>query len=152
MYIYGDLGEFPQYATQLQDMARHPGIRLLGKVPPGKVGEALQSVDYLVIPSLTPESYSMVLDEARALGIPVIASRIGALSRIQDGVEGRLFEAANVSELRAVLEDLILHRHLRRRYVAALPHIPTIGEQATVLSEMYADLMYRHRAHGQGSC
>jgi glycosyltransferase involved in cell wall biosynthesis len=147
--IYGDLGVFPQYTRQLLGMARHPGIRLLGSVPQGEIGDALRSVDYLVIPSLTPESYSMVLDEARALGVPVIASRIGALSRLQDGVEGRLFEAGNVSELHAVLEDLILHRDLRRQYATALPHIPTIGEQAVRLSEMYGDVMHRRLAPHQ---
>jgi glycosyltransferase involved in cell wall biosynthesis len=147
--IYGDAGEFPQYARQLRELARHPGIRLLGAMPQAEIGDALRSVDYLVIPSLTPESYSMVLDEARALGVPVIASRIGALARIRDGVEGRLFEAGNVSDLHAVLEDLCLHRDLRCQYVASLPHIPTIGEQAVRLSAMYTDAVRTSLAPNQ---
>jgi len=98
-----------------------------------------------VVPSLTPESYALVVDEARALGIPVIASRVGALTRIRDGIDGRLFDPGDVQGLHSILKELTATRQLREQYAEAIPRVPTIGEQARRLTNLYKDALCERR-------
>ena len=59
------------------------------------------------MPSIWPETYSIVIREAFACSIPVIASRIGALPEgIRDGENGLLFEPGSTVGLAAILRML----------------------------------------------
>ena len=59
----------------------------------------------LLIISSHAEGLPMVALEALAAGIPVAASRVGALPElIQHGENGWLFEAGNVAELKAIVD------------------------------------------------
>ena len=54
----------------------------------------------LVLPSICYESFPRTLVEAFACGLPVIASRLGALAElVEDGVTGLHFEAGNAQQL-----------------------------------------------------
>lgn len=77
-----------------------PGIRLIGWKMPGTVHARMQQAIYLVLPSVALESFPMTVVEAFACGLPVIASRLGALAEIiKDGATGLLFEAGNAEDL-----------------------------------------------------
>ncbi|MDO9582611.1 MAG: glycosyltransferase [Desulfomicrobium sp.] len=59
---------------------------------------------YLVVPSLWYETFGLVVVEAYACGLPVIASRHGALAEIvEDGVTGILFDPGSVAALAEAL-------------------------------------------------
>lgn len=145
LVIYGNEGSFPEYVAELKKRNRHSGVEWAGPVPPGRVGKALSSIDYLVVPSLTPESYALVVDEAHALGIPVIASRAGALSRIRDGIDGRLFDTGDIEGLRSILVELATSPQLRQQLAADIPQIPTIEEQARRLTNLYIEALCERR-------
>jgi len=54
----------------------------------------------LIVPSLWYEGFPMVVVEAFANGLPIIASRIGALGEIiEDGVTGLLFDPGDADAL-----------------------------------------------------
>ena len=54
----------------------------------------------LVVPSLWFEPFGMVVVDAMALAVPVVASRIGGLPHVvDDGVTGSLFEPGNSEDL-----------------------------------------------------
>ena len=54
----------------------------------------------LVFPSIWFETFGIVGAEAMSHGVPVVASRIGALSNlVQDGVNGLLFEPGDPDDL-----------------------------------------------------
>jgi glycosyltransferase involved in cell wall biosynthesis len=60
----------------------------------------MRSSAYLVVPSVWYENFPRTIVEAFACGLPVIASRIGALAEIiEDGKTGLLFEAGNAKDL-----------------------------------------------------
>ncbi len=71
-----------------------------GQLPFDETQQHLSSARLLVIPSLCFEGFPMVVREAFALGVPVIASRLGPLPDIvEEGVAGALFEAGNAQDL-----------------------------------------------------
>lgn len=71
-----------------------PGLHLLGEQPAHEVVRAMQGAAALVLPSLCAETFSRTLVEAFACGLPVIASREGALPDLVDHDRtGWLFDA-----------------------------------------------------------
>jgi glycosyltransferase involved in cell wall biosynthesis len=77
----------------------HPRIRLLGRVGPSQVQEHMRTAAYLVMPTLAYEPMPRPLVEAFANGLPVIASRIGALADlVEPGRNGLLFEPGSARD------------------------------------------------------
>ena len=57
-------------------------------------------VEALILPSIWYEQFPVTLVEALASGLPVIASRLGALAElVDDGVTGLLFDPGNSLDL-----------------------------------------------------
>lgn len=74
--------------------------RRLGALAAGAVLDHMGRAAYLVMPSLWYENAPRTLIEAFACGLPVIASRLGALAElIDDGRTGLLFEPGNAADL-----------------------------------------------------
>lgn len=81
------------------------------------VPEVLRSLDVVIVPSVYPESFGRAVIEAQAVGVPVVASRVGALPDIiEEGQTGLLVEPGNHTALAAAIERLlsddVLRRHL----------------------------------------
>ena len=71
------------------------------------LAEFYRGARFLVMPSTWFETYGVVGAESMSHGIPVIASRLGALENlIEDGVDGLLFEPGNVDDLAEKMESL----------------------------------------------
>jgi glycosyltransferase involved in cell wall biosynthesis len=104
----------PDYAERLRDEAeRVPGLelRMFGAFEPEQLPALLAGVDIALVPSIVWETYSIAAREALACGIPVVASRLGALPEgVRDGENGRLFEAGDANALAIVLEELAADR------------------------------------------
>lgn len=65
----------------------------------------MRQSSYLVVPSVWYENFPRTIVEAFASGLPVIASRIGALAEIvEDGKTGLLFKAGNAQDLAKKIE------------------------------------------------
>ncbi len=81
-----------------------PGIELLGARTPEQVDAEMGKASALVLPSIWYENFPRTLVEAFAAGLPVIASRIGALAElVEDGHTGLLFEPGNADDLARTL-------------------------------------------------
>jgi len=77
-----------------------PGVRLLGWKDPEAVYARMREASCLVVPSICYENFPRTIVEAFACGLPVIASRLGAMAEIvSDGETGLLFEAGNAEDL-----------------------------------------------------
>lgn len=71
----------------------HPRVRFLGRQDQSGVLDAMRSAAYLVLPSIWYENFPRTLVEAFACGLPVIASRLGAMAEIvEHGKTGLLFD------------------------------------------------------------
>jgi glycosyltransferase involved in cell wall biosynthesis len=76
------------------------GVTRLGSLSGEAVRHEMNSAIALVIPSIWYENFPRTIVEAFATGLPVIASRIGALTDlVHDGETGLLFEPGNSRDL-----------------------------------------------------
>lgn len=111
------LGLGPE-TTKLKELAGIlgliPRIRFLGYVPDlsgEKLPRIYQEADILVHPSLE-EGFGMVLVEAMASGVPVVAFRSGAIPEVV-GDAGVLVPPRNVPELAGAIRDVLTDTGLR---------------------------------------
>ena len=83
-------------------------VQLLGAVDEATKARALRSVDVLCTPGIAGESFGMVLTEAMAAGVPVLASDLPAFRRVLDGgAAGVLVPVGDPGALAAALGDLL---------------------------------------------
>jgi glycosyltransferase involved in cell wall biosynthesis len=91
-------------------------LRLFGGFAPKFLPALLGDADAVLVPSLVPETFSIVVREAFACGLPAIASRIGALPEaIRDGENGWLFDPDDPTGLAELLCRIDEDRDLLRR-------------------------------------
>ena len=75
------------------------------------VPEAIRRLDALLLPSLFGEGMPMVVLEALAAAVPVVASRVeGTPEVVRDGVEGLLAEPRSVESLVSKVQELVADR------------------------------------------
>jgi len=87
------------------EAARLGGVTLLGYRSQEEVAEALREVDALILPSFA-EGVPVVLMEAMAAGLPVIATQVGGVSElVEQGVSGRLVAPGDAEGLAAAIGD-----------------------------------------------
>lgn len=92
------------------ELAAEPGLQLLGAMPIAQVLAQMHSAAALVMPSICYENFPRTLVEAWACGLPVIASRLGAMADlIEDGVTGLLFNAGDPQALATKLRWAVEH-------------------------------------------
>jgi glycosyltransferase involved in cell wall biosynthesis len=84
--------------TQLQAEARNlAGVTFLGPIGQDEVKRELSRATALIVPSRWHENSPMVIREALASGVPVVASRMGGIPElVTDGSDGFLCEAGDV--------------------------------------------------------
>ncbi|MGQ9523058.1 MAG: glycosyltransferase, partial [Anaerolineae bacterium] len=129
LWIAGDLDVDPDYARHLQALARHPGIRFLGRVGREDLWPLLAEADAVVVPSLGHETFSMLAHEAFIAGVPVIASALGALPEVVWHEEnGLLVPPGDVPAWTAALRRFASDPMLRARLRAGIPPVRTFAE------------------------
>lgn len=101
------------------------GVRMLGQQTPLQVHAEMGGATALVLPSICYENFPRTLVEAFGAGLPVIASRIGALAElVEHGKTGLLFEPGDAQDLARTLRWAHEHpqqmaqmgEHARARY------------------------------------
>jgi len=107
------VGDGPLSGDVMEAVARHASIEWLGRQPQDRVHALMQEADVLLIPSLWYEGLPMVLVEAFAVGLPAIASNLGALaSLVAHERTGRHFRPGDPQDLAAQVEWMFAHPDL----------------------------------------
>ncbi len=93
-------GDGPLRAEVVRAAAANPRVEWAGRLGLEEVYETMGSAALVVVPSEWFEPFGRVVIEAYAKGVPVVASRIGALEElIADGETGLLVEPGNARDL-----------------------------------------------------
>jgi len=110
------LGPLPR-SLSAQRSALSLGIEQYDFVPYARlVGEFYPATDVFVHVPPKAEGFGLVVEEAMSFGIPVVASRIGALPElVVDGETGLLVLPGSMGALVEAIEKLVLNQDLRRR-------------------------------------
>jgi glycosyltransferase involved in cell wall biosynthesis len=127
--LAGPLNRDPDFVDQLRTritcLGYGPRVRLTGVLTAAVLSHAYATADLLVAPSRS-ETYGMVVTEALAHGLPVIAAAVGglpeALGYSPDGARpGQLVPSGDPSALAAAIGDWLGdERHRHRLRAAAL--------------------------------
>ncbi len=142
IHLYGGDGGVAPYQHKLRAMGGN--VVFHGPFRREELGRVLSEIDVLVLPALWPETYSLVLREALAAKLPVVASRIGAIPElIRDGENGLLVTPGSVDELAAVLERLAREPALRERLAASSTPLRTLSDYHAEIEGIYAEIRRR---------
>ena len=111
--LVGDGPLRPQLERVVQALGLRGRVRFHGALPEPAVMALLDRADFCVLPSViasdgTMEGLPVVLIEALAAGLPVVATRVsGVPELIQDGETGLLAEPGDPSDLRRAIISLL---------------------------------------------
>lgn len=115
---------------QIESLQLGARIRLLGEQSAAQLAEAYHHSDLFALPSFH-EGYGMVLAEALAHGLPIVATRAGAIPDTVPDSAALLVPPGDVPALRAALRQLLADDQARGRLAdgaaaaaAALPDWP----------------------------
>jgi len=102
--------ETPEYEQEVKQLAERLGVAplidWLGFCD--DVAGELAQMDLMVLPSLFGEGLPMVVLEAMAAGVPVVATRVeGVPEALRDGVDGLLAAPGDASDLAAAVQRII---------------------------------------------
>ena len=82
-------------------------VQWIGPYEASQLATLMRNVDWVVVPSVWWENSPMVIQEALALGRPVIVSDIGGMAeKVVDGVNGRHVPVGNVNAWGRMLTEL----------------------------------------------
>jgi glycosyltransferase involved in cell wall biosynthesis len=149
--LYGGISHEMDYGQKLFKIAEGDHrIEFCGTYKPADVGEILQSIDVLVVPSLVYESYSLSLHEALACNIPVIASNIGAaFEEISDSRDGFTFQAGDACDLKNKMEFIARNPQILNEIKQKLRgQVPMLVEEEAYLYERLYSMAHGLKPQG----
>lgn len=152
LFVHGPVGD-PAYLRALRERAAGiEGLRLrvCGAYDPDDLELLLADVHVLVTPSIWPETFCLVIREALVRGVPVLTTRLGALSEaIEPGVNGFFYDHDKPGQLGDLLARFTREPELRRRLAqgAASTRVTTLDEHTALVREAYAEAIERRESN-----
>lgn len=139
LWIAGDESFDVEYSERLH-AAASANVHFLGPLSRQQIWETLAQVDVVVVPALWYETFSLIVHEAFAAGVPVVTSRLGALAEaVRHEVDGFLVEPGNLADWQTTLQKLVespaILAQLRRQIRPPM----TVDEHVSRLLAIYAD-------------
>lgn len=110
-----------------------------GLVPHDRLPEVFTQIDVLVVPSILPEAFGLVVAEAFSAGRPVIVFNSGALQQqVSDGVDGFIVERNDSKALSEAMQKFIDNPDLIFEMLNNIPHVKTIKEYVDEIEELFS--------------
>jgi glycosyltransferase involved in cell wall biosynthesis len=117
LHIHGDGSDRSRIEQAVVHAGLQKSITLHGAVD--RPQDALKESGLLVLPSLA-EGFGLVLIEAMAAGVPVIATDVGGIRDVvRDGQTGLLVRPGDPAAMAEEIKRIILDRQLRERLITA---------------------------------
>jgi glycosyltransferase involved in cell wall biosynthesis len=104
--LVGDGPARAEYERLAGSLGLEQRVVFHGQQPKPAVAALMRTADFLVLPSLG-ETFSVVVIEALACGLPVVATRVGGVPELVDEDAGLLVEPGSAEALRAGIERML---------------------------------------------
>lgn len=145
------IGDGPQRDDVRRLVGADPSVELVGTLDRSAVVDRLRAAAAAVVPSQCEETFGLAALEAMATGLPVVASRIGALPELVGGEDtGLLVDPGDHAGWVRALERLTQDAALRSRLGAAAAERArttySAGRMAAGVDEVYAEARARSRS------
>jgi glycosyltransferase involved in cell wall biosynthesis len=136
------LGDGPLAPTAVQSAKRFEEVEWLGRQPKDRVLALMKDAQALLLPSACYENFPIVLAEAYATGLPVIASDLGSMSSlVHHGRTGLHFRPGDPKDLAAQVEWTSKHpaelKRMRKEARAEFETKYTASRNHRLLMEIY---------------
>lgn len=121
-HLFGGFSPDPAFEALIrQRLATLPDlVRYHGAYLPDGILPLMQSVDWVIVPSIWWENAPTVIEEALIAGRPVLASDIGGMrEKVRDGLDGLHFPVGDGAALAALVTRIAGDRALWQRLVAS---------------------------------
>ena len=143
--IHGPSTGFESFGERLARLAG--GDRRIvfhGAFPPERVGDVLSRTDVLVVPSRWYENTPVVIYQAFAAGVPVVATNLGGMSEVvEHGRNGLLFQLDDVAGLERQLRRLVEEPGLLERLRSGIGPVKTVEQSAKEMELVYSEIVAR---------
>jgi glycosyltransferase involved in cell wall biosynthesis len=145
------VGDGPLASKVAEAAKRFEEIEWLGRQPKDRVLALMKEAQALVLPSVCYENFPIVLAEAYAVGLPVIASNLGGMSSlVHHGSTGLHFQPGDPESLALQVEWASAHpvrlRQMREKARAEFEAKYTAEQNHQSLMEIYQTAAGRMRA------
>lgn len=145
LLIYGKAKMYAGYESFYEELKRgtkgDPRISFMGEFNNGDIGDVLSNIDVLVVPSIWLENTPLVILEALAAKVPVIASRIGGIPElIKDRENGLLFTPQDNADLEKKLNDILITPGMLGKLRAQIKAVKSIEENTVEVENIYNGL------------
>lgn len=147
------VGDGPLRAAAEERARNDPSVEVLGQLPWAAGMEVLRSARVAVVPARSYESFGLVVVEAFAHGVPVVASRLGALADlVDDGETGALTAPGDPEGLRKAIglvadpmTSIACGQRARQVYLERF----TPERDLAATERIYTDAIARHAESGR---
>ncbi len=131
------------YAREVREQASGaPHIMFKGGFHADQLGEVLDQIDVLVVPSVWYENNPLVILEAFAAGIPVVAGNVGGMAElVRHEVNGLQFCTGDPADLATKLQRLISQPDLIKRFRTGISTPWSPNEQGAAVERIYRQLL-----------
>lgn len=153
--IGGSISSFPRYVEKCSRYVAGNGlegrVEFLGNLSVDRVQEELSRSNCLVIPSFQ-ETAPLAVEEAMAVGVPVVASDVGGLSyMVQEGETGFLVTPTDIGGIAAAIRKIIGDKSLADSMSRSAREIARRRFRASEVARLTADVYREVLRAGDGA-
>jgi glycosyltransferase involved in cell wall biosynthesis len=142
LHIGGSGSLIPHFKENAKELGIETNCKFYGEIPRDKIPEFYSCLDMFVLASRY-ETFGIVIIEAMASGIPVIATKCGGPQEIVTPSTGILVENENIGELTAAITYISENRSLYKAEVIRRYVKDNFGKQVFVkqISKLYNEII-----------
>ena len=141
--IYGG-GTDEVYKNKLLEMVGGDRrFEFCGRYSEDNVGNILNNIDVVIVPSLWYENYPLVLHEALSCNVPVITSNIGGMAeKVKNNINGFTFPVGDKDTLRFIINNILDNPTLLNNIKDNMKYnfFPTVEQEAISYHNRYLQI------------
>ena len=152
VHVWGDPEQNPLYSAKCRALAPSLPVRFRGRFARDRLADVYSELDVLVVPSIWDENSPLVVSEAFAAGVPVVAADVTGLREvIAHGKDGLLVPPDDPAALAEVMARLVCDGRLLAALRSGIQPVRSSAVAAAELVELYSEILGRARPTGRAT-